>query len=105
MCDSTNKITSFAGEYRFLSNFEPVTVEFERVTYPSVEHAYQAAKSENEQERQRIAALPSPGKAKRAGAKLVVRDGWADMKVSVMEGLLRQKFNQPELREKLLATG
>jgi predicted NAD-dependent protein-ADP-ribosyltransferase YbiA (DUF1768 family) len=39
-----NKIQGFFGEYRWLSNFWPVKIHFEEKTYPSVEHAYQAAK-------------------------------------------------------------
>ena len=38
------RITRFHGEYRFLSNFYPVKVEYDGVQYPTVEHAYQAAK-------------------------------------------------------------
>ena len=38
-------VTEFQGEYRFLSNFWPAQVVFEGVTYPTSEHAYQAAKT------------------------------------------------------------
>ena len=38
-------IDSFRGEYGFLSNFNKSRVEFEGMTYPSVEHAFQAAKN------------------------------------------------------------
>ena len=41
-------------------------------------------------------------KAKGAGKKLVVRPDWNEVKVSVMDLLLRQKFAIPELRQKLL---
>ena len=37
------RITRFHEEYRFLSNFYPVKVEYDGVQYPTVEHAYQAA--------------------------------------------------------------
>jgi N-glycosidase YbiA len=49
--------------------------------------------------------LPTPGKAKQMGRKLQVRDGWDGMKLQVMEALLRQKFADPVLRQKLLDTG
>src|SRR4051794_21773182 len=42
---TAEKIDSFEGQYRFLSNFFPAEVEFEGMTYPSVEHAYQSAKT------------------------------------------------------------
>jgi len=40
-------IDDFRGPYRWLSNFEPSPVEFDGVIYPTVEHAYQAAKNES----------------------------------------------------------
>ena len=46
-----SKIGEFQGEYRFLSNFWPAPVEFEGITYPSVEHAYQSAKTMDMAER------------------------------------------------------
>lgn len=33
-------IDTFSGRYSFLSNFAPVSVEYEGKTYPTVEHAY-----------------------------------------------------------------
>ena len=38
-------IDSFFGPYRFLSNFEPCTVEYDGMTYNCSEAAYQAAKT------------------------------------------------------------
>ncbi len=37
-------IDRFQGEYSFLSNFHPAPITFERIEYPTVEHAFQAAK-------------------------------------------------------------
>lgn len=39
-------IREFQKEYRWLSNFAPVAVRYKGITYPSVEHAYMSAKSE-----------------------------------------------------------
>jgi hypothetical protein len=36
---------SFHNEYRFLSNFYPAEVSFEGLVFPTVEHAYVAAKT------------------------------------------------------------
>ena len=101
------KIAEFQGEYRFLSNFYPAVVEFEGITYPSVEHAYQSAKTLDMNERRRIAAIADPGEAKRAGRALnPQRTDWEQAKFDVMETCVRYKFtHHPELREKLLATG
>jgi ribA/ribD-fused uncharacterized protein len=101
------KIGEFQGEYRFLSNFYPAEVVFEAITYPSVEHAYQSAKTLDMNQRRRIAAIMDPGEAKRAGRALnPQRADWEQVKFDVMETCVRYKFtHHPELREKLLATG
>jgi len=98
-------IDSFKGEYRFLSNFWPAVVVFEGITYPTTEHAYQAAKTLDQDDRLIISLMATPGQAKRAGRKIVIRDDWNDIKVDVMRSLLEQKFSYPELKQQLLATG
>jgi ribA/ribD-fused uncharacterized protein len=85
------KVEKFRGEFRFLSNFEPCEVVFEGETYPSTEHAYQAAKTLDTRVR-KLFLLVDAGKAKQAGKKLKVREDWAEVRVSIMEGLMRQKF-------------
>jgi ribA/ribD-fused uncharacterized protein len=100
------KIAAFEGEYHFLSNFYPAVIVFEGITYPSVEHAYQSAKTTDMNERRRIAAIIDPANAKVAGRKLDYRPDWETVKFDVMETCVRYKFtHHPELREKLLATG
>jgi len=100
------KIAEFQGEYRFLSNFWPAQIEFEGITYPTVEHAYQAAKSLNPADRRRIAALPTPAEAKAAGRAITLRSDWETAKFDVMERCVRAKFTtHPDLRKQLLATG
>lgn len=99
-------IPEFQGNYRFLSNFWPADVEADGIMYPTVEHAYQAAKTLDMAERRRIAALATPAEAKAAGRALTLRPGWDQDKFAVMEALVRQKFTRHvELRTKLLETG
>jgi predicted NAD-dependent protein-ADP-ribosyltransferase YbiA (DUF1768 family) len=62
------------------------------VAYPTVEHAYQAMKTTDRAERERVAPLPAPGQAKRAGRRLRLRDVLERTKVIAMLHLLRQKF-------------
>lgn len=97
-------ITSFHGENRWLSNFWPVKVSFDGITYNSVEHAYQAAKTDNPTLRA-IYMNCTAAAAKRTGRTFLIREDWEQMKLGVMENLLRQKFTHSPLREKLLATG
>jgi ribA/ribD-fused uncharacterized protein len=98
-------IDRFMGRYDFLSNFHPCRIEFEGQTYRSVEHAYQAAKTEDPHIRKRFEVCPSPGLAKRLGRVVQLRDGWEQLKLGIMEQLLRQKFQDGALRSALLATG
>ena len=98
-------IKEFQGDYRWLSNFWPAKIPFDGYIWPTVEHAYQAAKTFDETERQNIRAVISAGHAKRMGRYVTVRHDWSTVKVSIMTDLIREKFKIPELREKLLATG
>lgn len=102
-----NAVAKFADEYRFLSNFWPSEVTLDGVSYPTVEHAYQAAKSLDPAVRMTIRAESTAGGAKRAGQDpdLTVRDDWEDVKVRVMAGLVAEKFfRYPELADLLRAT-
>lgn len=109
--NNVNVIYSFTLKYDFLSNFYPVDVLYEGAVYPSVEHAYQAAKTTDPELRIPFQGsairsnLMSAGQAKRAGRKLGLRGNWDPVKIAIMETLLRQKFENPHLRKKLLRTG
>lgn len=98
-------IDFFDGEYAFLSNFYNASCIFEEKLYPTVEHAFQAAKSLDHAERDWIAAAGSPGLAKRLGRRINLRSDWEKVKFDVMEECLRSKFADPVLKQKLLATG
>lgn len=100
-----DKISGFDGEYRWLSNFWPAPVVYEGIAYPTTEHAYQAAKVTDENLRKQVSLLPTPGKAKRFFKGKPIRSDWDQIKLQVMEDLLRQKFQNPYLKAKLLSTG
>lgn len=100
------KIESFKEEpYRFLSNFWPAPVVLDTITYPSVEHAYQAAKTLD-----RMARTPlhtgSAAAAKKYGRRVPMRSDWNQVKIPIMRQLLTQKFapNTP-LAALLINTG
>lgn len=99
-------IFGFDGEYRFLSNFYPSVVTLDHVQYPTVEHAYQAAKTFNPYEREHIRTRSTPSAAKRAGKSFFrMRPDWDDVKVQIMESLLRKKFiGYHDLSRKLFQT-
>lgn len=100
-----SRIEGFKNEYEFMSNFVPSRVILDGVIYPTVEHAYQAAKSLDPVQRDMIKKAKTPGQSKRLGQLLVIRTDWEEVKESVMRELLFQKFSQPEFMELLLATG
>lgn len=101
------KIDRFHGEFRWLSNFylSPIN-DLRGHAYPSLEHAYQAAKATTEAERIFIASAPTPKKAKHRGSKLKPPANWDVRKIDVMRWLLRQKFAPGSpLAQRLLETG
>ena len=100
-------VDAFSGDYDFLSNFYPVNIFTEGFTFKSVEHAYQASKSNSHADWKLIESLGADqaGKAKRLGRKFKLRRNWDLVKISLMRRFLEMKFLDPELREKLLATG
>ena len=88
----------------FLSNFAASDVAYDDVYYPSVEAAYQAAKTDNPELRKQFECA-SARTAKRLGKTLPLRAGWDSMKLSVMEDLIEQKFNSTPYYELLKGTG
>ena len=102
-------IYGFRGPTRFLSNFYPVPhgVFFAGLAYPTVEHAYQAGKTEDDELRRVIHAAATPGEAKALGreVKSGLRRDWNTYRVIHMEALLRGKFKPgTQLAHQLIAT-
>lgn len=103
-----NLIYGFQGPFRFLSNFwtVPHGIFFEGERYPTVEHAYQACKTEVPRERLEIRRAFTPGAAKALGRDVTLRWDWMEQRIFYMEGLLRQKFKRGSgLASQLQQTG
>lgn len=98
-------INNFSGEYAFLSNFFPHGIKYDGLEYPTSEHAFQAAKTLDIGERRKIAAAGTPAMAKRMGRKVKLRPGWEGIKVEEMRKILRLKFADPDLYNRLCQTG
>lgn len=99
-------IDMFRGDHNFLSNFWFVKIKYDGEIYASVEHAYQAAKTLDPKMRIAIRKAHLPANARRIGKYgLVLRPGWEEMKLDVMLELIREKFKDEELRQKLIDTG
>lgn len=98
------KILEFKGEHEYLSNFYLCSFTWDGIKWPHSEAAYQAAKSPHAIIRKKFVNL-SPGKAKRYGKTIIMRDDWEDVKLEVMAEIIFHKFEQnPDIKEKLLAT-
>ncbi len=92
------KIERFIGKYEFLSNF------YSFKNGLTVEHFYQAEKTDDLAEKMRIMLAPTPGKAKRLGRKCVIEADFEERRPVIMLPLLRVKFEYSPLQEWLLAT-
>lgn len=98
------EICSFSGRYLWLSNFYRCSVFLDGIYYPTVENAYQAAKT-HKANRHDFQAC-APGKAKRLGQRVAMMGDWESRKIKVMTKLLRQKFRSgSKLSKRLLETG
>lgn len=104
---SETKIDRFHGEFRWLSNFYLAPIkDSQGNVYPSLEHAYQAAKATTEAERMFIGSAPTPKKAKQRGSKLKPPPDWDARKIDVMRSLLMLKFAPgSHLAKRLIETG
>jgi ribA/ribD-fused uncharacterized protein len=99
-------INQFQGKYRFLSNFADSPFDYRGLKYPTVEHAFQAFKTLDISEQDKIRSARNPSEAKRMGRQIKMRSDWETFKYPLMEELVREKFKQNnELRMQLLDTG
>lgn len=97
-------ITSFEGKYSFLSNFYACQTEYHNVKYPTSEHAYQAAKTNNPIQREAIKNADTPDDAKRLGRRVEIKSNWDEIKDEVMYEIVLNKFKNKRMQAKLLAT-
>jgi len=99
-------ISEFQNEYRWLSNFAPVSIVLDGVEYPSVEHAYMSAKSDEAVWKAFCASNEIPPKwVKRVSGLIQIKPDWELLKLDVMKACLVQKYNTQPYRTKLLETG
>lgn len=97
------KNPAFRGPRAYLSNmFMGAPIIVEGKMWPSVEHAFQAAKSADPDYQERVRNMTSPYEAKKAGRQCVMRMHWNKVKQGIMHRLVKAKFTQhPELLAKL----
>lgn len=101
---SKMKVKTFRGEYYFLSNFYEAPVEYKGLKYSNNEAAFQAQKCLKEEEKHDFTSL-DPESAKIKGREIPLRTDWEEVKLEIMEEIVRAKFTQnEELTKKLLET-
>ncbi len=104
-------IEIWSGEHEFLRNDFPCDVEIvtddgeTAHSYGSAESAFQAGKTEDEDEKSELASM-SAHEAKRFGRSLTLPSDWGTKRIDVMEKVLRAKFTQNnDLGQLLVDTG
>ena len=99
------KIDNFRNEYFFLSNFHPAKIKYDGIKYLNNEAAFQAQKCIIATDRIKFSCL-NPSDAKRLGRRIILRNDWESVKISIMHDIVFEKFKQnPHLTKKLLDTG
>lgn len=102
----TKVVSEFNGEYDWLSNFVPVEIKYAGRTYPSVEHAYQSAKSTDEVWKNTCQDITiHAGAIKRMSKHVKIAKNWDAVKYKIMKKLIHEKFNVSVFKDRLLATG
>lgn len=110
--EASEVITEFRGKWTKLSNYSIVSIWYKDHMYPSVEHAYQAAKSTDPVIQQMVRNLATPNLAKKMGKEIQdnpliyhFRQDFHNVKIGIMYDLLVEKFKQEPERTLLLSSG
>lgn len=99
------RIDSFTAYFEFLHNNFLSPVYFEGSLYPSVTHAYHAARSSDENTRKAILNADSFHTVAKIARRIEDPQNWQMERIKIMERLVRDKFRRSkELQEKLKAT-
>lgn len=98
-------INYFRGPWTKLGNYSSCVIFYAGHAYQSVEHAYQAQKSLDPAIRKQIRDCPTPATAKKLARSVTLREDWDNVKIDIMQDLLREKFSQEPERTILMRTG
>lgn len=97
-------INSFKGDYAFLGNQFSCRFVWQGLEYRNAEAAFQASKCADNSEREAYTRCTAKN-AVQIGNEQTPRDGWEEERLSIMESILRAKFEQnPDLMKKLTET-
>lgn len=101
------KIDNFRDNHAFLSNGYPCAVTYKSQIFASVEAAYQAAKTDDQDLRNQIRGATNARDICKIGRNLELRQSWDDEeRLEIMYYLIESKFiDNLDLKKKLLETG
>lgn len=89
----------------FLSNSHYCDLLWMGITYPTLEHAYQACKVMDTETRLIISRAETPAQAKRLGRLVELRPDWKKVKDEILYLLVLKKFGDLRYRQRLFETG
>jgi len=92
------------GDVDWLRNDYVSPIKLNGITYPTAEHAYQASKFNDNNLKQDIADMDLR-RARHTGRHAKIRDDWMSIREIVMETILREKFSDDLLGDRLAKTG
>lgn len=110
-CPYENPVLFYAGEFGyFMSNFSAFMFDWRGKLWPTSEHAYQASKFTDPAIQKLVRTAYSAHDAwsipRQPHFKKLIRPDWNEVKVEIMEIIVRVKFaHHPFIYEKLLQTG
>lgn len=108
MENSEEKVFFYEREFYPLSNFSAFTLEWKGVLYMTSEHAYHSEKFTDPEIIEKIKNARSAHDAFKLSREYenMVRPDWFDVRVIIMEEIIRAKIAQhPYVKKKLLETG
>lgn len=99
-------INDFRGENDFLSSSYPCILIMDNEAYPTLEHAFQASKTNDLTARLNIRNATTAREAKKLGRTVTLIQDWDQKRLDVMASLIKQKFTEHvDLKFRLLLTG
>lgn len=106
--EDDNKALFWGSGWDCFSNFSSFQVNYKGKLWPTSEHAYQAAKFEDDAVQEKIRSALSAFDAFTIGRQLVELrvKNWEDVKVGIMEDIVRAKLEQhSHIKETLIESG
>lgn len=92
-------------EYGCLSNFSKHAINVDGVVYDTVEHYYQAMKSDDPTVQEYVRTASTPKESKKRAYEKPAKEGWDTLKFDVMRKALRCKVSQHnDVAKKLMKT-